>query len=218
MKTQDKILAVGLKQLNELGVEKVSIRTIADELGISAGNLTYHFKNTDVIIYELYVQLGNFLGEGVIRVQQGDLKLEQLYDLQVHYFGLMWEYRFLFLDFVTIARRNPELRANFNQLMAFRQLQFRAALDRMIQQGLLKEEWMDGLYDRYIIQQMMFSNAWIPDAEIHFDGSPKQKIAFYADLIVSSLTPYLTQEGLAQYQAFRRERSLPPFRGYQTLL
>ncbi|MCB0642545.1 MAG: TetR family transcriptional regulator [Phaeodactylibacter sp.] len=216
MSTKDKILAEGLRQLNENGTAQVSIRSIADALSISSGNLTYHFKNTDVIIYELYLQLVDILSAGVSSVQEDELDFKLFYNLQLHYFGIMWEYRFLLIDFVAITRRNPRLREHFRQLFALRQMQFRAGIDRMVQVGFLKQEWTPGLYDEFVTRLLLLTNAWIPDSEVHLDGPKEKKIAFYAVLVISSFVPYLSDRGLQEYEAFRSEMGFSPFRGYQT--
>ena len=216
MTTKDKILAEGLKQLNEKGTEKVSIRSIADALNISSGNLTYHFKNTDVIIYELYMQLVEILSAGVNSVQEDELNFHLFYKLQLHYFRIMYGYRFLLLDFVAITRRIPRLRDHFQQLFALRQLQFRAGIDRMIQTGFLKPEWTPGLYDEFVTRLLLLTNSWIPDSEVHMDGSIDNKIAFYGGLVISSFVPYLSEEGLKAYEAFKEAEGIPTFRGYQT--
>lgn len=218
MKTKDKILAEGLRQLNEQGAEKVSIRSIADAIGISSGNLTYHFKNTDVIIFELYLQLVEKLSEGIHRLNNEEFSFTYWYKMQQYYFGIMWDYRFLLLDFVALTRRNAQLKANFQQLVALRQLQFRASIDRMIQAGILKEEWVDDLYDKFIVRLIILSNAWIGDAEVHLPAEKSRQIAFYADLLLSSFVPFLTEKGLADYRKMQEEYDLPPFRGYQTVL
>ena len=53
MRTKDKILVTALQLLNEHGVKSVTIRDIAAEMGISHGNLGYHYANMELIIYAL---------------------------------------------------------------------------------------------------------------------------------------------------------------------
>ena len=43
--TKEKIIETSIKLFNEKGCLNTSTRHIADELGISVGNLYYHFKN-----------------------------------------------------------------------------------------------------------------------------------------------------------------------------
>ena len=55
--TKEKILAAALKLFNEFGYSNVTIRMIASDLGISSGNLNYHFSNRIEILEALYFQM-----------------------------------------------------------------------------------------------------------------------------------------------------------------
>ena len=55
--TKQKILMKSLELFNTSGISKTSLRTISDEVGISVGNLQYHFKKREDIIEALYFQL-----------------------------------------------------------------------------------------------------------------------------------------------------------------
>lgn len=217
MSTKDKILAEGLRQLNEHGIEKVTIRSIAEKLAISPGNLTYHFKNIDVIIFELYLQLVKGLDASVVALQEQKLSVGLFFELTEMNYRMMWSYRFLLLDFVAITRRITKLRDHFRQLMTLRQMQIRAIVSQMIQQGLLKEEWVEGLYERYILFSLIISDAWASDAEVHFGKNKSQAIPFYADLFACSILPFLTEEGLKDYRSWRKKHPAPSLNRYPNL-
>lgn len=218
MKTRDKILLEAQEQLNEKGLDGVTIRSIAKALKISPGNLTYHFKNVDIIVYELYLQLVDALSQAIQHFQTEALNTQWFYEQTVTNFAVMWEYRFLLLDFVTITRRNKQLKDHFRQLVAMRQIQFRMLADQMIANGIMREEVVEGLYDRFILQTIIYSDAWLSDALIHFDQHSDQVFHFYADLMTSSLVPFLTEKGLTEYKAWKATRNEPPLRGYPSIL
>lgn len=214
MKTKDRILEVALQQFNDKGIEQVTIRSIAGETGISAGNLAYHFKNTDAIIYALYLQLVEALGASIEAIQGRSPDIKWLYDATVYNCRIMWQYRFLLLDFVAITRRIVTIRDHFRQLMRLRQWQIKAAINEMVASGLFEPEWEEGIYDKYILRMIILSDAWISDAQVHFDGQEEEIIPFYTALILSSIQPFLTPKGRALYLEVGRTVAEYPIKTY----
>ncbi|GJM34384.1 MAG: hypothetical protein DHS20C18_33850 [Saprospiraceae bacterium] len=214
MKTPDKILVVALQQFNEKGIDQVSIRTIAKEVGISAGNLAYHYKNTDTIMYALYLQLVEDLNKAIEQLGIVQPDINWLCEQMEANFRRFWQYKFILLDFAAVTRRVPMIREHFQQLVGLRQFQFRAAIHGLIEQGYWKEEWVDGMYDQYILRLIILSGAWIPDAEVHFDGDVEEIIPFYANLMLGSIMPFLTEKGIQQYQDFQNRKNYQSIRAY----
>lgn len=200
IKTKDRILGEALEQFNRKGVEQVSIRAIANAIGISAGNLTYHYKNTDTIIYALYLKLVEELGQSIEQLNSQRPDMTWLYEATYYNCRMMWKYRFLLIDFVAITRRVTLIRDHFRQLVSMRQWQIKAAIEEMIAAGYFEPEWEEGIYDKYILRMIILSDAWIPDAEVHFDGEESEIIPFYSELIVSSIQPFLTPKGRKAYK------------------
>src|SRR5690606_13545594 len=57
LSTKEKILHASLHLFNENGTDAVTVRHIAAKIGISHGNLCYHFKRKEDIIYALFQKL-----------------------------------------------------------------------------------------------------------------------------------------------------------------
>lgn len=55
--TKQRILKISEKLFFEQGIANVRLQHIADNSGISIGNLAYHFKNKEVIVEEVYNEL-----------------------------------------------------------------------------------------------------------------------------------------------------------------
>lgn len=102
-----------LELFNQNGERNVSTNHIASSLGISPGNLYYHFRNKSDIIFELFKQYR----EGVVGYLQPPASSEVgLEDLQ-HYleavFRGLWNYRFLHRDLESLLASDSRLREEY---------------------------------------------------------------------------------------------------------
>jgi AcrR family transcriptional regulator len=102
---------------NAQGEPNVTTNHIADELGISPGNLYYHYRNKDDIVERLFARYEARMDDA-LSVPEGRLpNLEDVW-LQLHLiFECMWEYRFLYRDLVDILARNRKLRQRFARIL-----------------------------------------------------------------------------------------------------
>jgi AcrR family transcriptional regulator len=199
MSTKSRILEVALRQFNEIGTDQASLRSIAEEVGISHGNLCYHFKNTDVLIEALYDQLTAEIDRQLLPALQEDLGMEAVFVQLENTYRTLYKYRFLLLDFVRIIRRIGSLRKKFQQLIQLRRQQMWGALQRLIEKGLLKEEWVPGMYQHFITNMLVLGDNWIPNAEIHFEVKGEAVIRFYLEAAMGSILPFLTEKGVEEY-------------------
>ena len=105
-RTRQRILDVTLGLYNDLGEPNVSTSLIAAELGISAGNLHYHFRRKDELSGALLEQ---FVGEFNALLPPAGWRADNVEDvwLLLHLIlELLWRYRFLFRDLSGIMARD----------------------------------------------------------------------------------------------------------------
>lgn len=128
-KTRDRIIEASLALFNAQGERNVTTNHIAAHLGISPGNLYYHFPNKQAIVAELFVgyesRVDQFLRlplERPMQVQDKAIYLEAL-------LGAMWDYRFLHRDLEGLLDANLELSQRY-QAFATRCLQHAQAIYR----------------------------------------------------------------------------------------
>jgi AcrR family transcriptional regulator len=105
-RTRQRILDATLALYNEHGEPQVSTSLIAAELGISAGNLHYHFRRKDELSAAL---LERFVAEFDALLPPAGWRAEDVEDawLLLHLlFEALWRYRFLFRDLSGIMARD----------------------------------------------------------------------------------------------------------------
>jgi AcrR family transcriptional regulator len=115
--TRERILEASLALFNERGEPNVTTNHIADELGISPGNLYYHYRNKDDIVEQLFARYEARMDQALL-VPEGRLpNLEDVW-MQLHLvFECMWTFRFLYRDLVDIVSRNRKLKQHFSRIL-----------------------------------------------------------------------------------------------------
>ncbi|MDH4583767.1 TetR/AcrR family transcriptional regulator [Pseudomonas sp. BN415] len=109
MKTRDRILECALDLFNRNGEPNVTTLEIATELGISPGNLYYHFHGKEPLVMELFARFQDELAPLLDPPADAQLDAED-YWLFLHLIvERLSQYRFLFQDLSNLAGRLPKL-------------------------------------------------------------------------------------------------------------
>ena len=117
LKTRDRILQTSLQLFNEYGEPRITTNHIADELDISPGNLYYHFRNKDDIIWLLFEQFERRMGAVLQVPERRAPDMEDMW-LYLHLvFENIWEYRFFYRDLDNLLSRNKKLRTHFRRIL-----------------------------------------------------------------------------------------------------
>ncbi|MFD1871137.1 TetR/AcrR family transcriptional regulator [Hymenobacter bucti] len=195
MNTRDKILATALHLFNTHGTSGVTVRHIAKEMGISHGNLCYHFPRTEDIIQQLYLNLVAEIDRG-FHLPQG-IPPDVLFLLQIlqHTFETLSAYRFLMLDFVRIMRTLPAVKLNYQALYQRRLAQVNVIREQLVASGDFQPEQYPGQHEHFVAQCFLLSDFWLAEAEILFDAPGETKLAYYLRLAGGVLFQYLTPQG-----------------------
>ncbi len=115
--TRERILDASLAMFNAQGEPNVTTNHIADELGMSPGNLYYHFRNKDDIVEQLFSRYEARIDDALLVPEERLPNLEDIW-LQLHLvFECMWAYRFLYRDLVDILARNRKLKLRFVRIL-----------------------------------------------------------------------------------------------------
>ncbi len=204
MKTKERILKTALELFNLHGVEAVTTRQIAMALGMSQGNLYYHFAKKEHIVQALYEQLvGKF--DTIIADSMSSLpSIQMMVEITRKINAQFLAYKFLMLNFVQIMRQHPGILHHFQQLTNQRNQQFLFLIKIFEQQGIVQSEQYDGQYLHILEQLTILNNFWISHAEILYQGKEAAILEHYTDLVIAFFYPYLTVQGRADYQNLKK--------------
>jgi len=110
--TQFRILQAALELFNEHGSAAVSSNRIAERCGISKGNLQYHFKNKQEIIYAVFQQAIHEMDGGWYRDHLAPT-LDHMATMFVRQLQLILKYRFFYREMGDLLRQDPQLRKRY---------------------------------------------------------------------------------------------------------
>lgn len=198
-KTKDKILETSLLLFNEKGLTNVSLRSIADEMKISVGNLQYHFKKREDIINALYFQLVEKIDEVMVNQEPSGNMLEVFFDISTTIFMSFFEFRFFLLDFNQIIREHAVIKKHYKELVIHRERQGLGFMNLLIDNGLMREEVLPNEYKNLYLRIQILSDFWVSSANVQSKKISKSVMKEYLNVINQTIFPYLTETGKAQY-------------------
>ena len=136
-RTAERILEVTLDLFNRFGEPNVSTTLISAEMGISPGNLYYHYPAKDELINALFDRyeagLNQLLGAG------GEVRdVEDAWFFMHSLFELIWQHRFLYRDLNDLLSKNRRLETHFQGVLKNKTQAVKALLDGMSRSGAMQ--------------------------------------------------------------------------------
>ncbi len=195
--TKQKIVDAAVRLFNEHGWVNVSVRDIAKELGISPGNLTYHYPNKGSVIQTIHQRIiekramifGNLsLDASIVNVNQQFQPLLELYA----------EYRFFFLDLLEIMRAFPDIAKMHREHIEFLITSVKGVIDYSVHSGNLHPEPKEGYYLNLSETVWILVSFWLNQqtirgrAELNYEGA--------RETMWNLVLPHLTEKGKQNYE------------------
>ena len=136
-RTFERIASVTLDLFNRFGEPHVSTTMISAELGISPGNLYYHFASKDKLVNHLYDQFEasilSLLEAG------GDVQdIEDAWFFLHTLFEKVWDHRFLYRDLNHLLSGNRHLETHFQGVLERKTQALRQMLESLAAAGVMQ--------------------------------------------------------------------------------
>ncbi len=206
MKTKERILQTALVLFNTEGLKEVTLRRIALEMGISQGNLNYHFKTRGDIVSALYFRLVHEMDIEMAKVLVAQPIISLLYESALVSMRKFYDYRFIMKDLYRVLEASEELNKHYRNLQELRKDQYMLLFQNLIRQGLIREEEMTGEYSRLYERMNILGDNWINAASL-FRKHDSSVIKHFHHLLFEMIYPYLTEVGKKEYLAIIRKAS-----------
>jgi AcrR family transcriptional regulator len=196
--TKERIAQTAMRLFNESGTAAVSTNHIAEAMGISPGNLYYHYRNKEEIIRGVFERM-NSSWEGLFALPQDRMPtLTDLRRILGETFSMLWEYRFFYREFVALMRRDPELGRHYRGVRERGLANTEFILASFVEGGVLRGLEGPNAVPRLVTTLWLITEFWLPFVEMGEETVGPERLQEGVDLMMQVLTPYMTKVTLAE--------------------
>jgi AcrR family transcriptional regulator len=121
-RTRERILELSLKLFNEFGEPNITTTVISEEMGISPGNLYYHFRNKDDIVNSIFSRFEEEINKKLAFPKGRKANVDDIWNYLHLIYELIWRYRFIYRDLNDLLSRNRKLELNFKQILSHKMM------------------------------------------------------------------------------------------------
>jgi AcrR family transcriptional regulator len=211
--TAERIVASALGLFNRFGEPNVAATMVAADLGISPGNLYYHYPGKEDIVNHLF---GKYLDDlqALLPAAQDVKDLEDAWFFMHSLFELVWRYRFLYRDLNDLLSKYRQLEQQVKQVLADKHASFLRLLKRMTDQGLLTQNATER--DSSATQMLVMLTWWLSYEYVRDprhaleDANAQGGVSRGAQQVLGLILPYLQAQPKAQLTALLQMYNAPP--------
>ncbi|MEP2829723.1 TetR/AcrR family transcriptional regulator [Parvibaculum sp.] len=192
MSNRDRILEYALTLMNEEGAEAANTTRIAAELGISPGNLYYHFRNREEIVRVLFETLQAEFRAVLVEDVGPPIRPARFAAFYLRSFDLAWRYRFFFGGLLGLLRRDEELARSYRALQEWAIGELESIAGQLVKDGSMsRPRGRDGLRSVALNTWLIWMN-WIRFLQISGkEAVTPSDVAAGANQLFDVLVPYL---------------------------
>lgn len=152
--TKEKIIETSIELFNEKGSLNTSTRHIADKLGISVGNLYYHFKNKEEILIDIFIDYVKIVFKEVNSINYEEDEMFLLKDFLLKNLKTDIKYRFLHLELNLLLISFPKFKSIMEEQLKNEIKIIKKLLNHQITYGYIKSMSENEM-------NFLVSNSWV---------------------------------------------------------
>ncbi len=193
--TRNKITTAARIYFNKNGFGAVSLHELAQNIGISRGNLTYHFKDKTALLEAIAEVMWTKIEAERSKSRQFP-SFENLHNEIQLYYRFQKEYAFIFLD--THVLNHPTIKKKFREMTAQTIMDNKAAIAFSIKMENMQPEPAPGMYHNIAFISWMLMFFWLPQQVIRGEKTTEDA----EKMVWSILIPHFTPKGIDSFKTF----------------
>lgn len=195
MSLRPKIITRAILLFNERGYGAVNLGEVAKSLGVTRGNLTYHFSKKEDLLSVILTEMWQKIEVERAKSRQFP-SFENLHNEVQLYYRFQKEYSFVFLD--THVLQHPMVRKQFREMTARTIADNKATIAFSISMGNMKPEPVPGAYHNLAFITWMLLFFWLAQQIIRGEKTTEDG----EKMIWSNLLPHFTEKGIQSFKDF----------------
>lgn len=207
--TRERIVDTAIGLFNEEGTGPVTTNHIAKALGISPGNLYYHFRHKEAIIQAIYARLRPIWEASVSIPTDRFPTVSDLHAILGRHFHIVWEYRFYYRELPTLMRRDEELAVQYREVRQAGLANLERILRAFIQAGVLEIADPAPAIPELARLCWLIADFWLPFVELSGEPIGPNDLQRGVDHVMRLLDPYFTPDTRAELARLERTESQP---------
>ncbi len=205
MNTKERILLTALQMFNEEGEPNVTTNHIADEMDISPGNLYYHYKSKNDIIWQLFLRYEAKIKEVLTIPDVENTTMKDMWLYLNLVFDVIVEYRFLYRNLIQLMNRIEFLKRHFRRILALKSQTALDILQQLQRLNILKADAATcaNLADQIALTATFWLNYSVAIFDDDFDEQKKLSHGIFH--ILQMISPFLDDDQKQLIQQLSRE-------------
>jgi len=188
--TKNNILQKAIELFNESGTASISMNALSEAVGMSAGNLQYHYRNKEEVIRSiLEVMFKEF--DVIYQPADGQFTLNTLRQLMRLNFGIIWKYRFFYREFAALLRNDKILAKRFREIQEQRVTEQENLIKRLAGEGVVRSDLHPEELRKVVLIGWVLGNTWLSYAESMGQKINDAALTEAVEVMVQHYRPYL---------------------------
>lgn len=205
LRTKDKILHASIELFNQVGERQVTTNHIAAHLGISPGNLYYHFRNKEDIVRQIFKEYTKLLESRIQPPAAEESALDSLASYLDVVFELMWRFHFFYANLPDILARDPALQQDYMRVQQGVLAKVTVVLTALKKSGVIAIE--DNDINSLAHNIKLLVTFWISYLKTQAPAKTIDKASVYEGVlkVISLFKPYATAAALNKIQHLEQQ-------------